>query len=480
MSLRAVVGLEVHVQLSTASKLFSRSPSLSLPPNEAVSPLDAAHPGVLPLLSKKAVQIALKSAMLLNCTVNRASSFDRKHYFYADMPAGYQITQQANPIAKNGRFEFFLLNEKSDERRMVDVLQVQLEQDSGKSIHEGKGSLIDLNRSGCALVEIVTAPQLKSGLEAASFVKQLRLLFIHHQISYGLMHKGQMRVDANVSLAKGNWNGERTEIKNMNSMAHVESAIEYEIQRQKEMMERGEKVVFETRTVDTRGRTVCMREKEKTDYRFMHEPNIPTLRISDRLMEESRRSIESPPLHERLINECRFTAYSAVHLSEDESLSQFISVCWEEGREETSLPSIGGELFMEWLLEVKQICQRRKYEYPPSRKGFHRGFLSLIRLVRDGEITRLTALDTLRELIDGEGTIDVEKYLNEKELWRIRDEVEMDREARALIDELTENERRKAMEGHKKTKIKLRNGLIAKMRKRIDADDAMKTFERIL
>ncbi|GMT19300.1 hypothetical protein PFISCL1PPCAC_10597 [Pristionchus fissidentatus] len=480
-SLRAVVGLEVHVQLSTRTKLFSRSPSLSLPPNESVSPLDAAHPGVLPLLSTQAVKLAIRSALLLNCEVNRASSFDRKHYFYADMPAGYQITQQASPIAKKGRFDFHLLNENEELIKTVEVLQIQLEQDSGKSIHEEKESLIDLNRSGCALVEIVTAPELSSGLEAASFVRQLRLLFMHHGISNGLMHKGQMRVDANVSISNEKWNGQRTEIKNMNSIADVESAIEYEINRQKEIVKRGDKVIFETRTVDTQGRTVCMREKAKTDYRFMHEPNIPTLRISDSFMNESVLNVRSTtPLYKKLISDCGFSPKSAVHMSEDEDLSLFISHCCEKGNGMDSLPSIGGNLFMEWMLEMKQLCQRRRINYPPTRTGFHREFLTLIRLTRDANITRLTAIDVLRELIETDMMIEVEKFVNDNTLWRILDEIEMEREAKIVLEGWTDNEKKKASIGHKKRRLKLRNELIARSGKRIDVDDAMKTIERLL
>ncbi|XP_029297025.1 glutamyl-tRNA(Gln) amidotransferase subunit B, mitochondrial [Cottoperca gobio] len=281
-----VVGLEIHAQINSNTKLFSGSPvGFSAPPNSLVSPFDASLPGTLPVLNTRCVEAAVMTALALNCTINRKSLFDRKHYFYADLPTGYQITQQRRPIAVDGILHYSLLGGKKSNqmiRKSVTIKQIQLEQDSGKSLHDNLRSqtLIDLNRAGVGLMELVMEPDMSCGEEAAAAVRELQLILQALGTCQGNMSEGQLRVDANVSVHKpGEPLGIRAEVKNINSARFLCRAIDYEIQRQIEVLQRGGTVQNETRTYDSKsGETIPMREKEGLqDYRFMPEPNLPPL-----------------------------------------------------------------------------------------------------------------------------------------------------------------------------------------------------------
>ncbi|TNN89583.1 Glutamyl-tRNA(Gln) amidotransferase subunit B, mitochondrial [Liparis tanakae] len=281
-----VVGLEVHAQINSNTKLFSGSSvRFSAPPNSLVSPFDASLPGTLPVLNKRCVEAAVMTALALNCTINKKSFFDRKHYFYADLPAGYQITQQRRPIAVDGTLTYSILGGKKRSqviRRTSTIKQIQLEQDSGKSLHDDVRSqtLIDLNRAGVGLMELVMEPDMSCGEEAAAAVRELQLILQALGTCQANMSEGQMRVDANVSVHRpGEPLGVRTEVKNINSVRYLARAIDYEIQRHKEVLQRGGTVQNETRAFDSKsGETIPMRDKEGLqDYRFMPEPNLPPL-----------------------------------------------------------------------------------------------------------------------------------------------------------------------------------------------------------
>ncbi|XP_027722661.1 glutamyl-tRNA(Gln) amidotransferase subunit B, mitochondrial [Vombatus ursinus] len=286
----AVVGLEIHAQISSNSKLFSGSQvSFLAPPNSSVSFFDASLPGTLPVLNRRCVKAAVMTGLALNCTVNKKSLFDRKHYFYADLPAGYQITQQRLPIAVNGCLTYSLsvgAHWSPSATKTVRIKQIQLEQDSGKSLHDDTRSqtLIDLNRAGVGLMEVVMEPDMSCGAEAATAVRELQLILRALGTSQANMAEGQLRVDANVSVHHpGEPLGVRTEVKNLNSIRFLAKAIDYEIQRQIEELRNGGKILNETRAFDEKlGCTVSMRDKEgKQDYRFMPEPNLPPLILYD-------------------------------------------------------------------------------------------------------------------------------------------------------------------------------------------------------
>ncbi|XP_066516775.1 glutamyl-tRNA(Gln) amidotransferase subunit B, mitochondrial [Hoplias malabaricus] len=294
--LRGVVGLEVHAQIRADSKIFSSARvAFCSPPNSSVAFLDASLPGTLPVLNRRCVEAAIITGLALNCTINKKSLFDRKHYFYADMPAGYQITQQRLPIAVNGSLTYSYLGGRKRSQmlsRCVRLRQIQLEQDSGKSLHDDlqRQTLVDLNRAGVGLMELVMEADMSSGDEAAAAVRELQLILQTLGTCDGNMSEGQLRVDANVSVHRvGEPLGVRTEVKNINSARHVARAIDYEIQRQIEVLNNGGTVVNETRAFDSRsGTTVPMRDKEGLqDYRFMPEPNLPPLIVYE--------SVESVP-----------------------------------------------------------------------------------------------------------------------------------------------------------------------------------------
>uniref|UniRef100_A0A915IR86 Glutamyl-tRNA(Gln) amidotransferase subunit B, mitochondrial n=1 Tax=Romanomermis culicivorax TaxID=13658 RepID=A0A915IR86_ROMCU len=292
-----VIGLEVHAQILCNTKLFSCADSDFFKPlNSTVSFFDCALPGTLPVLNRRCVESAVKTALALNCEINYVSRFDRKHYFYADMPAGYQITQQMHPIASDGFIEFYVYDKKDCRipyLKKTKIHRIQLEQDSGKSFHELKNNrtLIDLNRAGCALMEIVLEPNLSSGLEAACLVSELMSILEDIQTCGCQMNRGQLRVDANVSIKQSEkFLGIKTEIKNLNSVKFVKKAIEYELGRHIECLRSGIPIVNQTMTYDYKtGETSPMRDKEvRQDYRYMPEPNLPPLRLYEKEIKDMK------------------------------------------------------------------------------------------------------------------------------------------------------------------------------------------------
>lgn len=289
------VGLEIHAQVTLASKLFSGSSAIIKDkiPNTCVSFFDAALPGTLPRLNKRVVEQAILASVALNCELNNISFFERKHYFYQDLPLGYQITQHKKPIAEKGNISFDVQRDgKFLYRKSLDVMRIQIEQDSGKSLHDAhpNRTLIDLNRAGSALLEIVFSPTLENGDEAASALRSVQWLLRHVGVCDGNLQDGSMRCDVNVSVHKVDANsntvlidGPRVEVKNINSMQMVSNAVDYETKRHIELLDRGEVVQSATRGYDSvTSSTYHMRYKESTvDYRIFQDPDIPALELTD-------------------------------------------------------------------------------------------------------------------------------------------------------------------------------------------------------
>ncbi|XP_055586943.1 glutamyl-tRNA(Gln) amidotransferase subunit B, mitochondrial [Uranotaenia lowii] len=297
---RSVIGLEVHAQIQTSSKLFSGAEvSFGAPINSCVSLFDASVPGTLPALNRRCVEQAIRTALALGCRIAPVSSFDRKHYFYADLPAGYQITQQREPLARGGLLSFPVFVPGVTRKpyyKSARLLQLQLEQDSGKSLHDPieRKSLVDLNRAGVPLMELVFEPDLETGEEAAALVKELILILTRLGSCSCRMEEGALRVDANISVHQPDTPlGTRTEVKNIGSVRAVAQAIEHEIQRQIGILDEGGRIFNETRAWDAVGRqTVAMRDKEVVqDYRFMPEPNLPPLHVR---VDEQSATIDDP------------------------------------------------------------------------------------------------------------------------------------------------------------------------------------------
>lgn len=323
-----VIGLEVHAQVTSKSKLFCGcATDFGADPNEQVDFYTAAMPGMLPVLNHFCVDQAIKTGFGLNAVVNPVSVFDRKNYFYADLPSGYQISQYTRPIVSGGYIDIDL--EEGVTKRIA-VTRLHLEQDAGKSIHDLHPSktYIDLNRSGIALMEIVSEPEMRSAAEAMAYVKKLRTILRYLGTCDGNMEQGSMRVDANISLRRpGAPFGTRAEIKNVNSVRFLGQAIEYEIARQMDLLENGESVVQETRLFDPgQGVTRSMRGKEDAhDYRYFPDPDLPPLRLDPARIESIRQSLPELPdeKRQRFMDQFGLTAYDATVLTSEKETADY-------------------------------------------------------------------------------------------------------------------------------------------------------------
>jgi len=328
-----VIGLEVHVQLRTQSKIFSGDDATyGTEPNTQVGVITMAHPGTLPKLNRKVLEQAIKMGLACHSEIARYQIFDRKNYFYPDLPKGYQLTQDRTPICKGG---YINISIESHTTR-IELNRIHLEEDAGKSIHldHEPDTLIDLNRSGVPLIEIVTEPMLKTAEEAGALLSEIRKLVRYLQISDGNMEEGSLRCDANISVMKKGSNalGKKVEVKNMNSIRNVQHAIDFEIERQIKVLESGNIPLSETRTFDAAsGTTSGMRTKEElNDYRYFPDPDLSPLTISDAWLEEIKISMPALPeqLVERFVREYQLPEYDARVLTETRELAEyFLQVC---------------------------------------------------------------------------------------------------------------------------------------------------------
>ena len=298
MEYKTTIGLEIHVELKTNSKMFCscKNDPLEKRPNFNICPVCTAQPGVLPVINKEAVRKTIKTGLALNCSIPEKSKFDRKNYFYPDLPKGYQISQYDMPFCEKGYLEV--------DNQKIRITRVHLEEDTGRLIHPKgeKHSLVDFNRASMPLMEMVTEPDLKSGKQARKFAQELRLILRYLNVSNADMEKGQMRVEVNISLSKDKQLGTKVEIKNLNSFKSVERSIDYEIKRQAEILDRGEKIIQETRGWDKKKqKTVSQREKEEAhDYRYFPEPDLPTLQINKKFIQDIKFEIPELPWAKRI------------------------------------------------------------------------------------------------------------------------------------------------------------------------------------
>jgi aspartyl-tRNA(Asn)/glutamyl-tRNA(Gln) amidotransferase subunit B len=411
-----VIGMEVHVQLLTQSKIFCGcSTHFGDPPNTHTCPVCLGLPGALPVLNREAVTMAMKAALALNCVINPQSRFARKNYFYPDLPKGYQISQYDEPLAENGWLEL----EMDGGRKRVGITRVHLEEDAGKSLHEGfpdsdHKSYIDLNRSGIPLIEIVSEPDLRSPEEAYEFVTRLKTIMLYLGISDCNMEEGSLRCDANASVrpAGSMRFGTKTEVKNLNSFRFLQKALAYEAQRQIEVIETGHVVEQETRLWDSREqRTYGMRSKEFAhDYRYFPEPDLLPLAISESWTEEVRRLLPELPdaRKQRFIQQYALSGYDAGQLTNSQSVSAY----YEEVVHAGSDPKLAAN----WILsELMHLLNEAKKEITESPVSAHH-LAELISLVAEARISGKMGKDILAEMFitsGGPGEVMVEKGLEQ-------------------------------------------------------------------
>ena len=365
MSWETVIGLETHVQLSTRTKLFSRaSTTFGANPNTNVNLVDCGLPGVLPSINKEAFYKAIRLGMAINAQINQTSIFDRKNYFYADLPKGYQITQMDLPIVLGGSIEIFL----DGATKKINITRAHLEEDAGKSIHDEYDgfSAIDLNRAGTPLLEIVSEPELSSAKEAVAYMKAMHQLVTYLDVSDGNMAQGSLRCDANVSIRKNGDKelGTRTEIKNINSFKFIEKAINFEIKRQIKVLESGEKVTQETRLYDSvKDETRPMRSKEfANDYRYFPEPDLLPVVISDEEMQKIKDEFPELPNEKeaRYQKQFKLSAYDAQIIASSKSMADFFESAANQTQNYTLLSN--------WLIgEVSAYLNKELIEINESK-----------------------------------------------------------------------------------------------------------------
>ncbi len=452
-----IIGLEIHAQLKTATKLFCGCPiKFGAPPNTLVCPVCLGLPGALPVLNKKAVEFAVKVAIALNMKINNPSFFARKNYFYPDLPKGYQITQYKTPIAEDGHIEIILDGRK----KRIGIERLTLEEDAGKMIHDAPGldekSLIDFNRSGVPLVEIVTKPDISSPEEAVEFFSLLRSILIYLEVNDGNMEEGNLRCDANISLKEKGKNefGTRTEIKNLNSFKFLKSALKYEIERHAEEIREGGRITLETRTFNpSTGETVLMRSKEEAhDYRYFPEPDLPPLFISGEFIEKIKKEIPELPTSktERYVEEFGLGIDQAKTLAEKKELADY----FEEVVKKTSMPKKSAN----WILgDVMKYLNENNIEivsYPVSPI-----YLSeLISEVENGRIPRNIGREYLQ--------IMAKERKELKEIISERGEELMDESSLRKMVEETIKENEKPLEDWKKGKTQVFGFFMGEVMKR--------------
>ncbi len=419
-----VIGLEVHAQVTSKAKLFSGAPTtFGAEPNTQVSLVDAAMPGMLPVLNETAVRQAVRTGLAINAKINKHSIFARKNYFYPDSPFGYQISQYEEPIVGEGEIEIDLLD---GEAKCIGVERLHLEQDAGKSIHDQHPtkSFIDLNRAGVALMEIVSRPDMRSADEAAAYVEKLRAILRCIESCDGNMEEGSLRVDANVSVRHpGEQLGTRCEIKNVNSIRFLKQAIEYEARRQIGIIEDGGKIKQETRLFDpNRSETRPMRSKEDAhDYRYLPDPDLLPLDLKEPFIQEMKASLPELPdeRKQRFMREYELSAYDAGILVADRETAEFFETA-ANGRDAKQVTNwITGDLFGHLNKADLSISKT-----PVSAEDLG----GLLDLLADGTISNRIAKDVFEEMFDSGK--DAAIIVEEKDLTQITNTGEIE----AIVD----------------------------------------------
>ncbi|MFN4245740.1 MAG: Asp-tRNA(Asn)/Glu-tRNA(Gln) amidotransferase subunit GatB, partial [Brevinematia bacterium] len=467
-----VIGLEVPIQLNTKSKLFcSCSTEFGATPNSNTCPICMGYPGVLPRLNSEALYKAIMVGLALNCKVAEFTKFDRKSYFYPDLPKGYQISQYDMPLNYEGYLEFEM---PDGSNKKVRILRAHLEEDAGKLIHSESGneSYVDLNRAGVPLVEIVSYPDMFSVDEAYYYLETLRNTIKYIDVSDVNMEEGSLRVDANVSVRPKGSNklGTKVEIKNMNSFNFLKKALEYEIKRQISILEKGDKVVQETRLFDVEsGKTYTMRTKEEAeDYRYFPDPDLPPVVISKELIEKIKENLTELPYqkYKRFISQYKLPSYDARILTQDKNLANYF---------EDAIRSFLGEpkKISNWIMsEVMRYLNEKGIEI--SSFNVSPVYISeLLNMVEDGTISIKIAKDIFPEMIDtGKSPYQIVK---EKNITQVSDSSEIEKICTEVI-----KENPKEVEKYKSGKTNVLGFLVGQVMKKTQGKANPKLVNEIL
>lgn len=430
MKYETIIGLEVHVELKTDSKIFCGCPtSFGAPPNTHTCPICLGHPGVLPVLNKRAVEFAMKAAMALNCEIAAETKFDRKNYFYPDNPKAYQISQFDRPIGRNGSIEI----EVDGQKKKIGITRLHLEEDAGKLSHaeDGDYSLVDFNRVGTPLIEIVSEPDIRSPQEAYAYLEKLKAIMQYTGVSDCKMEEGSLRCDANISLRPVGEEkfGTKTELKNLNSFNFVQKGLEYEAQRQEKVLREGGEIRQETRRFDESSKTtVLMRVKEGSDdYRYFPEPDLVELVIDETWKEKVAAEIPELPdaRRARYIEKYGLPSYDAMVLTQSKAISDFFDETVEHGADPKQTAN--------WLMgEVSAYLNANDAEIEETALTAE-SLAGLIRLVQKGTISSKIAKKVFKTLITEGG--DPEKIVKDKGLVQISDEGELKKIILPILDE---------------------------------------------
>lgn len=469
-----VIGLEVHAQLKTKSKAFcSCSTEFNAPPNTNVCPVCLGHPGTLPVLNRNLVEFILRLGTATNCQIRERSIFARKNYFYPDLPKGYQISQFDQPICEHGNVA---IGDKT-----IGITRIHMEEDAGKSIHDMSTdeSLVDLNRCGVPLIEIVSEPDMRNSKEAYYYLTMLKQLVIYLDICDGNMEEGSLRCDANVSVRlKGTKKfGTKCEVKNLNSFRNVADALDYEIKRQIELIEQGGVVVHQTMTFDARNKaTIPMRSKEEAhDYRYFPEPDLVTVYIDDKWKQNVAAALPELPHHKtkRFIDEYHLPEYDAEVLTQSKELADYFeSVC-------NSIDKQSYKTASNWVMgEVMRVLNEKKItisEFNISSQNL----ASLVKLIADGKISNNIAKEVYSEMLLSKSKDDEnqnpEKIVRDKNLLQVSDSNEIEGIIKKIIaDNPKEAERYRAGE------IKLLGLFVGKVMKESKGKANPKTVNELI
>ncbi len=465
MQWEVVIGLETHAQLSTVSKIFSgASTSFGAEPNTQACPVDLALPGVLPVMNRGAVEKAIQFGLAIGAKVAPLSVFARKNYFYPDLPKGYQISQFEKPVVIGGKLNCIVEQKGKSYIKTVNLTRAHLEEDAGKSLHEEFADMtgIDLNRAGTPLLEIVTEPDMRSAAEAVAYAKALHSLVTWLDICDGNMQEGSFRCDANVSVRPAGTTelGTRCEIKNLNSFRNLEDAINYEVERQIELIESGGKVVQATRLYDPdTGETREMRTKEDSDdYRYFPDPDLPPLVISDEWIERVKKEMPELPdaLRDRFINEYGLSEYDATVLTQSKAMAGYYE----------KLVSLTGKQLAKqnanWLMvDISSALNRENLEIDDLPVTV-RQLAQLMQRIADNTISNKIARDIFGILWEVKASDDnaVDKIIDAKGLKQISDSGAIEK----IIDEVLANNT-KSVEEFRSGKDKAFNALVGQVMK---------------